>query len=297
MRERLLATASDYRIDTNNIFIGGVSAGSIIALQTAYQQSQTSQLDVVFPGISTVLGSIDQNYYIGNTTVDIFPKIRGVLNMWGALTIPLNKVNNPANFFLSNISRPPVISFHGDQDHVVWPDTEPLYFSRDIVDPSQFYVNFGRESRCLTNGGTYVLPGDYTTPDLATIGSKSIYTMLKGASIPTELYTDCQMEHGLDCQPGTQGCAAVTFDSEFGTHYTNENDVNSYIAGRAATFFVTVAKYLNNNKFQMSKFVECRNDRHGCTLNANNKLDDLNSCTAYTPATQDDYSCSDILNP
>ncbi len=57
-----------YQIDTNKLFVGGVSAGSIVAMNAVYYQKQF-MIDAAYPGVSTALGSIDQNFYYGDPSV------------------------------------------------------------------------------------------------------------------------------------------------------------------------------------------------------------------------------------
>lgn len=263
LRQLNLSTFGDpYSIDTAHIFLGGISAGSILALHTAYLQTQ-SKADNVFPGVKNVLGSINQNWYYADTTVT-FPSIKGVLDMWGALTVPYNKRNDPGSFFTNKI---PVISFHGLRDSLVWPGTVPIFFSDTLIIGG---INFGKESRCINNP-PYKVPGSVGTPDMASIGSRSIYSMLTAASIPSIIYLDSQMQHGLD-EDGPD------FKSDFGIGLpTNSDSVRAYIAGRAASFFVILAKGYGG-LLQTTEFIECEDDRHGCTL-VNGELPDDNCNT------------------
>ncbi len=101
-------TDEPYQIDTTKMFIGGNSAGNIIAIHTAYYTA--SEIAQVFPTpsgqptVQQVLGSIDADYYYGDSTIDLTTRIRGVLDMWGQASFPISKRNNPN--LLSGLTTP-----------------------------------------------------------------------------------------------------------------------------------------------------------------------------------------------
>lgn len=74
-------TTNTYKIDTNNIFIGGTSAGAITALHTAYLDKSCEINYYVNPTLLTSLGGMDG--YSGNQCYS--SKIKGVINLCGAL--------------------------------------------------------------------------------------------------------------------------------------------------------------------------------------------------------------------
>jgi len=104
----LVNNAEKYRIDPEYIFIGGNSAGGFIALKTAFMEQNE-----VFQSVSgnrlylqEDLGCLDCS---GNSLKDKF-RIRGVVNMWGALT---------DTTLISKKENIPVLLFHGDADAIV----------------------------------------------------------------------------------------------------------------------------------------------------------------------------------
>lgn len=74
-------TTNTYKIDTNNIFIGGSSAGAITALHTAYLDKSCEVNYYINPTDLTNLGGMDG--YSGNECYS--SKIKGVINLCGAL--------------------------------------------------------------------------------------------------------------------------------------------------------------------------------------------------------------------
>lgn len=109
----LAANAATYKIDTSKIFVGGISAGSVLALQTAYLDKV--DLCKYFPQFETTLGS---NNSSGNNLTETF-SIKGVINMWGGV-FDLG--------IMSSKEKIPVISFHGTKDNTV-PYNEGTYGS------------------------------------------------------------------------------------------------------------------------------------------------------------------------
>jgi hypothetical protein len=74
-------TTNTYKIDTNNIFIGGSSAGAITALHTAYLDKSCEVNYYINPTDLTNLGGMDG--YSGNECYS--SKVKGVINLCGAL--------------------------------------------------------------------------------------------------------------------------------------------------------------------------------------------------------------------
>ncbi len=74
-------TTDTYKIDTNNIFIGGSSAGAITALHMAYLDKTCEVNYYISPTNLTALGGMDG--YSGNQCYS--SKVKGVINLCGAL--------------------------------------------------------------------------------------------------------------------------------------------------------------------------------------------------------------------
>jgi PKD repeat protein len=100
---------AQYRIDTNNIFLTGTSAGCFAGLHSTFM-SQTDA-PISYQGIpleSDDLGCIDcsgNNYYGGRA-----PRAKGIINQWGAIL---------DTAFIEASENVPVISFHGTNDNAV----------------------------------------------------------------------------------------------------------------------------------------------------------------------------------
>jgi poly(3-hydroxybutyrate) depolymerase len=105
---------NQFKIDTNNIFVGGSSAGAITALHLAYLD-KTCELNPYIPQAQlTPLGGIDGNS--GNACYS--EKIKGVINLCGAL----------ANYSWMEAGDVPLVSLHGTNDATV-------KYNRGIVNP------------------------------------------------------------------------------------------------------------------------------------------------------------------
>ena len=74
-------TSDTYKIDTNNIFIGGSSAGAITALHAAYLNKSCEIVPYIGAASYTALGGIEG--YSGNQCYS--SKIKGVISICGAL--------------------------------------------------------------------------------------------------------------------------------------------------------------------------------------------------------------------
>lgn len=101
------ATENKYKIDPDFILVGGVSAGAITAIQTAYFDASDNTESHVQTAIA-LNGGIEGNS--GDTeNLKYSSKVQGVINMSGAIyRLP----------FMDS-GEPPIISIHGDADDVV----------------------------------------------------------------------------------------------------------------------------------------------------------------------------------
>ena len=103
---RYLVSKQDiYRIDTDNLFVGGASAGSITAMNLAFMRNKDRPESSYSSLFMEDLGDLETS---GNKIINDF-KIKAVANMWGTI-YDLNILKN------SNAS---IISFHGDEDVIL----------------------------------------------------------------------------------------------------------------------------------------------------------------------------------
>lgn len=98
-----------FKIDPNNIFIGGHSAGGITSMHVAYLDEK----DRLTKAMSTAM--MNNGGIKGNSGNEEIPfSIRGVINMSGLVT----------QLDIIDAGEPPLMSLHGDQDKVVAIGTE-----------------------------------------------------------------------------------------------------------------------------------------------------------------------------
>jgi predicted esterase len=140
-----------YGINPKYCFVGGNSAGGFISLFTAFmeehQKMQSSRGNLLL--LQRDLGCLDCS---GNTNKGSF-NIRGVVNMWGAIT-DLGMID-----FYEKI---PVLLIHGDEDYIV-----PFYYD----------YPFSKVSAELASVFTQRV-----------FGSKPIYDKMRYHSMEVELY-------------------------------------------------------------------------------------------------------------
>ena len=98
------ATTNTYKIDTNNLFVGGNSAGAVLYMHVAYI-TNVGMLSPTFQTLLTRVGGLDGNS--GNPGYST--NVKGVINLAGAL--------NVASWVQS--CGKPVVSAQGDADPVV----------------------------------------------------------------------------------------------------------------------------------------------------------------------------------
>jgi para-nitrobenzyl esterase len=101
----VLTNGNSYKIDTNNIFIGGNSAGAVLAMQYAYVDSE-SELSAVF---DTILHRVDGTLEGNSGNAGYSDNIKGVISLAGGL----NQVS-----WLSYCSKP-IVMAQGTADDIV----------------------------------------------------------------------------------------------------------------------------------------------------------------------------------
>ncbi len=232
-----------FSFDQNNIFVGG--AGTT-AMNVAYYNQE--MMDMIVPDMKNYLGSINADFYYGDSTINY--SIKGVLNLWGVMVIPFN----PAfQSYFTNPSQPlaPIIMFHGSKDNIADYYVDNMYYSD---------APYNTDNTCLLDGASsYTIKNpNKDKPDLQSYGSLKIYQAFKKQlRVPCELYVDCGMRHGLETTSG------------FGLNTTDKPTVQKYIVQRATTFFQAVV----NNKassIKASSFFNCQNYRSACIFKDNN---------------------------
>lgn len=107
-------TSNTYKIDTNNIYVGGSSAGAITSLHLAYLDDECEVSDYLNEATITQLGGLEGTS--GNPGYS--SKVKGVLNGCGAL----------ARYSWLEAGDVPVASVHGTNDGTV-------KYNRGIVNP------------------------------------------------------------------------------------------------------------------------------------------------------------------
>jgi len=265
-----------YQVDTNKIFLGGASAGAVMSLNAGYYRDQ-QMIDTIFPTakgypkMKDVFGPINANYYYGDTSISIKGKIKGVLSLWGGASIPLSYENKQEEFFRSShpADNPPMIGFHGLGDPV-FPISgvarQRIYYSPPAKAGA---INYNTEIYCVSN--KIVLDTVADTPDIIIASGLNMYNILRKLGKLTEFYEDCEMKHGL-----ANDCDTCPFQNDFGTGYTSEGKVWTYIAQRTATFFQAAMNNAKPSDFgnATTLFVNCQNNRAQC-----NYSDNDNSCS------------------
>jgi acetyl esterase/lipase len=108
--------ANAVRIDTNWIFVGGQSAGSLLALGMVYaDQSELDDISLLYGATATSV-ELGNLYTSGNNLTNTY-SFKGIFNNWGGVSA--NEVD--ANEML------PTVSFHGELDPTVLIDSDNSY--------------------------------------------------------------------------------------------------------------------------------------------------------------------------
>ena len=146
-----------YKIDTNNIFIGGSSAGAITALHCAYLDRTCEINPYVSQTTLTTLGGLEGNS--GNACYS--SKVKGVINLCGAL----------ARYGWFEAGDLPLCSMHGTADATV-------KYSRGMVNPGVplMYIDGSRmlQERATAIGVQHNFYTWYNAPHVPYAGTSAI---------------------------------------------------------------------------------------------------------------------------
>ena len=291
-QQNIATNGIPYRFDTTQIYVAGQSAGGLIAGSLAYYTAQ-SQIDSIFPSptgsgfhtISDELGPIDADLYRGDTSFDFHSGIKALWCMWGGfgIPIPVSNANDQYNFLSINGTVPlvPMIAFMGALDPVF----SPLPAKQNVFfPPSTGHAAYVIESSCLINP-SYIIYGNGTNSDLRMECTNDLYKILKDNGVPTIIYIDCKMYHGLE-KPDPKTAPITTNFGITSIMNTTLDDVNNYMASRFAFFARAIyrgdAPYLSGT----SKFTNCEDFRYQCNRLASN--DGCNANDNCQDTTSDD---------
>lgn len=110
----IVKNANTVRVDTNWLFVGGQSAGSLLALGMVYaDQSELDSVSLLYNTIATSveLGNLHTS---GNNLTNTY-SIKGIFNNWGGVAESEVDVEEMI----------PTVAFHGGQDTLVPIDSDP----------------------------------------------------------------------------------------------------------------------------------------------------------------------------
>ena len=257
--------------DADQFFIGGQSAGGGIANGIVFYKNQ-GMLNTVFPNgingltIEQALGPVfptnTNNIYFGANIPANWPSFKGLLTNWGGLGVPKSAENNPYSFF-DQYSLIPMIAFHGQQDKVVYFENtlkQDVYFS--TAGNTALTISTNKVSTCLVTSGDFYAPNT-STATLKIYSTLNLHCLLAKKGIFTELYVDTDMGHGIKDFTATK-------KDNFSCGGNTANEVYTYIVERAFIFFrqimnATIANPVYYGKYGSAQFVDCKNERVGCT--------------------------------
>jgi len=291
-----------YQIDTSLIFVAGQSAGAL-ATGTAVYYPKQEMIDSIFPvppgeiPIDSALGPIDADFYYGDTTIDYRSCIKGFWSMWGGFAFPqsVSDAGRQYDFLTQNGTIPldiPFIGFQGYRDPV-FPYAKN-YQSRSYAKSTD--VPFSEVSTCIIASPfrVYNDTKNPLEPDYRIECSNDIYNILKAHSVPTLMYIDCKMGHGLSSEDPITGFCPSDFGVAGGL---TKDQVNEYLASRAAFFFQAIMKGTAGSLGGYSRFFNCEDKRYSadtCTTAANNACTENLPCNQQTQ--ENEYFKSPINN-
>ncbi len=155
-------------LDPNQVYVGGTSAGAVASLNVAFMDNDERPARILEAEKKGAVGKIEES---GNRYTETF-KIKGVANMWGAVS-DLNIIDADEKI--------PVLSIHGTDDVVVpfeydFPFRNSLMLNRVIMD--KMYGSKPIHDRLNILGiknKLVALPGKGHEPELETFNTLNTY--------------------------------------------------------------------------------------------------------------------------
>lgn len=172
------ANHKELNIDSNSIFVGGISAGGFTAINAAYLDdnddiaSRTQKLYDMY-GCLECAGDFKKTSY----------KIKGVINIVGGV-YDINQFNNNRNI--------PLINFHGDEDDIV-----PYGCGQPFEKYSNQYNLFINSLKLLVPGNNYLAKKLDEAELLPVCGSSVIDLTLRRQNKTSYLFTVPSGDHSL----------------------------------------------------------------------------------------------------
>ena len=227
--------SNTYKIDTNNIFIGGSSAGAITALQYAYLNKSCEVNYYINPTTLYSLGGMEG--YSGNQCYST--KIKGVINLCGAL----------GRYGWLEPGDVPFVSMHGTIDGTV-------KYNRGVVNPgiplilldgsrmlkeqanaigitNPFYTWYGQDHVPYANGSNTAAYMDTTIKFVrdflvSRLGCTDPALMTPNTPAQTATlysYTTCTANVAMTCgSPGTVGLKELSTNEIISSVFPNPSD-------------------------------------------------------------------------
>ena len=129
--------ANTIRVDTSWLFVGGQSAGSLLALGMVYADPfELDSISMLYDttAVSAALGNL---YTSGNNLTNTY-SIKGVFNNWGAITETEVDVDEMI----------PTVAFHGEQDSTVLIDTDNSFLHYTLNGSRAIHYNLIANNIC-----------------------------------------------------------------------------------------------------------------------------------------------------
>ena len=137
-------SADDFRIDSDRIFVGGVSAGAIASLNAVYISNESEALSLVSQDYLDSIGGLEGNS--GNPGYS--SEVHGIVNFCGAI--------GDASWI--DEGDVPIVSMHGDQDGTVpYDDSLVTLFGLNVQVFGSYIID-----ETMNNLGNYSLLHTYS---------------------------------------------------------------------------------------------------------------------------------------
>jgi hypothetical protein len=249
--KRDAATTKTYRIDTTKIFVGGASAGSIAALQTAYA-------DDISESPATTNAYNNNGGFEGNTDLPAPDNLLPTYNSRGIAGV-LNIAGGVIDTSLVDSFNPPLYSSQGDADEVVPYNYGQLTFNGTAVPLSLFGSNLikRRANNIGLKNELYTVPGgNHESPGKAphigkilTDGSAFLASIVCTASFPVKLASFTVQ--GSNCTAILNWQTATEINN---SHYEVESSTDGIRFGKVETVVAKNVANGANYNFKLSSY-------------------------------------------
>jgi acetyl esterase/lipase len=226
----IVNNANAVRIDTNWLFVGGQSAGSLLALGMVYADpSELDSISLLYSATSTSM-ELGNLYTSGNSLTNTYA-LKGIFNNWGAVVETEVDVAEML----------PTVAFHGELDTTVLIGTDGTFAHYSLMGSRSIHDALTAEGTCSE------LTVDLTGEHGIFRNASSVFRAQRASCFFKSVFcSTCADFYSTDSIPSTCSSPAAADDQDLGPNivvFPNPSDGSFAIEGIGGMFELTIVNW------------------------------------------------------